>query len=512
MFQAKKTLILILALLMVLTAFAACDRGTPDAGPEESESSQTSTDDGTGNTDNKNDSILNGVSFEGTTLFLLKGNAVELDEYIEELTEGASLVEKAIFDRCDYAETRLKLRTQWTPVADASLVETADLSNSTGGTYDIIVNKSSRSAALMTRGVLSNLTQYPYLDFDSEGWATSLLSDVMVGNKLYFATGDISPNLLFMTSVVFFNKDLVETLGINEKIQTNWDKTDLYELVTSGTWTLDKMVTLCEDVYADKNNSGFKDTGDRFGFNTYSQLLENFYYGGNHTVIVPDGDGFILSQDFMNPILVGDILETVNGLLHDSNDGFLEKGQKQHNYDETRLNFSEGNVLFCMAPASHAYNTHSNTEKLNYGVLPVPKHSESQENYACTQSFPYCMYSITSQGKNRVPASAFMQALSEESYTTTRPALLDKMMKGRYAEEPQDAEMWDYAVDSNIFDVGRVFQELFNDPTEGYLTINLFRARIEGDNENWSVILDTYGMPMAWTAADLAGQIMALPD
>ena len=518
--RISKLLALILALLMLVSAFSACNSDSSNPKDSSTESEEGSSDTESGSTtesasesETEKVSILNGVTFEGTVLNILNGSNSEFGEYVEEITEHSDLIDQAVFNRCDYAETRLKVSTKWTPSTSAgnaaAFVDEADRENRNGGKYDIIFNKSTYSAGLMTRGVLSNLMQYNLLDFASDGWAHSMVEDVAVGNKLYFATGDISVCLLFMTSVVYFNKDMVKDFSINQKIQTNWGKADLYELVESGTWTLDKMITLTEGIYLDTNNSGKKDSGDRVGFNTYAQLIDNFFYGGGYTTVVADDGAFAVGDAFLEPTLMGNLLEQVNEFLHDSGNG----GVIEESYNPTRLNFAEGKVLFSMAPASHAYNTHSNADKLDFGVLPVPKHSESQNGYACTQSFPYNMYSIASQGKYRREAAAFMQALSEESYEVTRPAIFDKMMKGRYSEEPEDAMMWNYAIDSNVFDAGRIFQDLFKDSiTSKNMTVDLFRDKISENNANWSGVLQSYAGPLVTAAAGLAGTITALPD
>ena len=525
MFQPKKLLVLLLALLMVLTAFTACnnDSGNEDESTTPETDSGTSTDD-KGTTDSGSDtsdetgefpSPIANVRFDGQVLKVLSWKASNITEYEEEITEGSSVIEQAVFNRCDYTESRLNIKTTWNLIAGTSaspeFIDTADRQNSNGGENDVIVSVSSFAHSLTTRGVLSNLRRYEYFgDFAHPAWPESLLDDITVGNKLYFSTGDISTNLIFMTSVVFFNKDLVKDLDINSKVQEYWGAADLYELVTSGKWTLDKMIKLCEDTYHDNNNDGIKNRGDRFGLNTYNSLLNNFYYGGGYTTISVDGDSFSVDPAFLDAELIGGILEQVNDFIHDSKDGFFEGGTNP--YSPVQQEFAAGNVLFSLAPASHAYHTYSNTEDLSYSVLPVPKHSESQERYSCTQSFPYSMYCIASQAKNAKIASAFLEGLAEESYETTRPALFDKMMKGRYAEDPEDAEMWEYAVDANVFDVGRVFCEAFGKDRNEQLTVNLFLRRIIDDNENWSAVLSSYAMPLTTYAAGLAGQIMELPD
>ena len=513
--KLTKLMVLFLAIVMMLSTFAACDREDDPKDTDTETETETEGDQTSGTESDSESETTTGFfseSFNGEVIHVLGWRSGNITEYVEELTDSSTVVEQAVYNRCDYTETRLNIKTTWEIHENSGFVDYADRENANGGKFDVITNTSTYSQTLMTRGVLSNLKKYPYLDFESDGWAKSLLTDVTVGNKLYFATGDISTNLIFMTSVVFFNKDLVKDLEINQKIQEKYNANDLYELVTSGKWTLDKMLTLCEDTYHDTNNDGLKNRGDRFGFNTYQQLLENFYYGGGYTTIKATGSEFSVSEDYLNAEIVGNLLEQVNDFLHDSKDGFYESAASNP-FTYVAQEFAAGNVLFSQAPASHAYTTHSNTEDLNYSVLPIPKHTETQEAYACTQSFPYAMYSIASQSKYASIASAFLQVFAEESYEVTRPALFDKMMKGRYAEDPEDAEMWEYAVDANVFDVGRIFQSLFKSETdEVNMTVNLFRKRVIDNNDNWSNVLSSYAITLATRAATLASDIQALPD
>jgi len=513
--KLTKLMVLFLAIVMMLSTFAACNREDDPKDTDTDTNTETEGDQTSGTeSDSESETTTGGFSetFNGEVIHVLGWPAGNITEYVDELTDSSTVVEQAVYNRCDYTETRLNIKTVWELHLNSGFVDYADRENANGGKFDVITNTSTYSQTLMTRGVLSNLKKYPYLDFESEGWAKSLLTDVTVGNKLYFATGDISTNLIFMTSVVFFNKDLVKDLEINQKIQEKYNANDLYELVTSGKWTLDKMLTLCEETYHDANNDGIKNRGDRFGFNTYLQLLENFYYGGGYTTIKATGNEFSVSEDYLNAEIVGNLLEQVNDFLHDSKDGFYESAASNP-YAYVAQEFAAGNVLFSQAPASHAYTTHSNTEDLNYSVLPIPKHTETQAAYACTQSFPYSMYSIASQSKYASIASAFLQVFAEESYEVTRPALFDKMMKGRYAEDPEDAEMWEYAVDANVFDVGRIFQNLFKSETdEVNMTVSLFRKRVIDNNDNWSNVLSSYAITLATRASTLASDIQALPD
>ena len=354
--------------------------------------------------------------------------------------------------------------------------------------------------------MLSNLTTYEYLDFDHRAWPKSLLQDLSVGNKLYFASGDISTNLTFMTCVVFYNKGLMKDLGINEKITSLYGAKDIYELVKSGKWTWDKVFTLCENTYRDKNNNAKKDLGDRFGYTTYAARFDDFFYGAGCRVVLGDADGFLVDPTFQDADRIGNILSTVNAFFHDTKNGFIGS-----DYIKVKDEFVAGNAVFSAAPASHAWHTYSNTEGLDYGALPIPKWSESQAAYTTTQSIQFTMYGLPSLSSKQPIAAAFLQALAEESYNYTRPASIDKLMKGRYAEKPEDAEMWEYAIDANVFDMSRIFTKLYEEKT-GIAVETLFRDCAMGDNDNWTNVLDTWIIPITLCTGNLTSMIANLPD
>ena len=156
MLQTKKLLTLLLALLMVLTAFTACNN---EQSPEEE---STTPDTGDSNdTEVREPSPLDGVTLNNEVLKVLSWKASNITEYVEELTESSDLIEQEVYHRCDYAESRLKIKTTWNLIAGTSsspeFVDTAFRENQAGGTNDMVVSVSSFAHSLTSKGVFSNL-------------------------------------------------------------------------------------------------------------------------------------------------------------------------------------------------------------------------------------------------------------------------------------------------------------------------------------------------------------------
>lgn len=85
--------------------------------------------------------------------------------------------------------------------------------------------------ASVLKGNFIELTGDTSLMLDMPWYDAKCIQDLSVGGLLYAVNCDISTQHNNETSVVFFNKQLAEDFELG----------DLYELVNSGKWTLDKM-------------------------------------------------------------------------------------------------------------------------------------------------------------------------------------------------------------------------------------------------------------------------------
>ena len=81
-------------------------------------------------------------------------------------------------------------------------------------------------------------------------------STSVMGSR-FFLTGDLNLQSLNSIGVIYFNKKLAEDNGVG----------DLYGMVRSGEWTLDKFSECCRGVTADLDGDGL-DADDRYGLTT----------------------------------------------------------------------------------------------------------------------------------------------------------------------------------------------------------------------------------------------------
>jgi hypothetical protein len=113
-----------------------------------------------------------------------------------------------------------------------------------------------------------------------------------------------------------------------------------------------------------------------------------------------------------------------------------------------------GNILFLTQ--AFEYGTEMKASTVNYGVLPIPKYDEEQEDYrTCFTNAAGTLAICSNLSSQRAAVvSAALELLSAESYKQVVPVYYEKVLKGRYSREQADAEMYDRILQTFVFSFG----------------------------------------------------------
>lgn len=414
------------------------------------------------------DDLPEDLDFGGITthIFGWEG-AANVEFFVEE--EDGDIVNDAIFTRNRTVEERLNVALTYTLVPGAydnraAWVKQVTQSAMAGdGANDIVAGYSMSGATLANNRLLIDLMGLDHIDFEKPWWPESLIKEASCGGKLYFCSGDISTNMIYYLYSIYFNKTLAQ----------NYDVENLYDLVREGKWTLDKMIEISNDLYSDLNGDGKKDPADQFGYTTHSTWSDTFFFAGGLRTTTIGSDGLpVLSEEFGG--------EKAQDLLTKLIDMFAANEMYLGNdYEIVRNQFLEGRALFLTTEVYYAKNYLRDTQ-IEYGILPIPKYDEMQEDYYTVSSFPYTLYGIPVDAKDPSMSAAILECLASESYRTVSPALFEVALKVKYASDDDVSEMYDIIRGSNVFDIGRIF----NDSMNG-MTFSLFRSALADGNKNW---------------------------
>ena len=450
-------------------------------------------------------SVLDGVRYNGEKIYVYGWISDNITELVTEFSSDLGVVEQNIYKRLDETKKQLNIEVDWKEVPGSGshpgFIQDTVIANQTGA-YDVICSYSQWAAALTSQGVSKNLLKFNTLDFDHPAWPADMVDQLTMFNKLYFCTGDISTNLIFMTSLVGVNLDMVSTWKINEKIQEKYGEANIYDLVRKGKWTYDAMFTLADGIWQNTDGVAGRTEGDTYGFVTTSGLICNFYAGAGYTIVEADENGLYLSEDYTD-------VDSIEKLLKDVIDPLFDSGYCYYGTS----NFAQGLNLFSLSPASTVYLKWYHADGLNYSAVPVPKYDAAQDGYHSYHSHPYSNFIVTTGSLHKEIGASFIQCLAEWSYDTTRIAIFENTMRARFSNgDPDIIEMWEMIVDSQTFDLSRIFRrELRRGGTGAYLA-DQFIEKLKAERTDWANFVQSYEGELKDLLTGINTTLQTLPD
>ena len=411
------------------------------------------------------------LKFEGETIKFLYWSDVENPEFFVEDQNGES-VNDAIYNRNAKVEEQFGVTLEFTGTPGnfnnqkAFVNQCINSTQSGADAHDFFCGYSMSGATLMCEGIAQDLTDYSIVEFDKPWWPASLTSKATLKDGIYFASGDISTNFLYMMYVCIFNKDMyTDVYGAEPK--------DLYEFVDNKEWTIDKFIELSSGVYVDQDADGVASSGDRFGFVTHNIHFDSFYTAANLFTVVPNQDG---SQVMLSPDLFSEktqnLLTKMCEFLHSTGDCYFVDDQNH---------FANGGALFTINRAQVTSKKLGSTA-FSYGILPVPKYDVEQEEYYTCMAFPFTTYVLSTASTHSEAAAATLELMAYQSYLQITPALFEEAMKLRYADQSSDSFMFDLIRESVVIDLGRLLTNRLEN-----LSYSLFRNAMNNNQAgSWS--------------------------
>ncbi|MBQ7010364.1 MAG: hypothetical protein IJN63_01545 [Clostridia bacterium] len=290
-------------------------------------------------------------------------------------------------------------------------------------------------------GYLADLQDVPYVALEKSWWDQNATRDTSIFGKTFFTTGDISFLDKEYTFATIFNKTIAEEKQLG----------DLYAIVREGKWTIDVMADMCKLVSEDLNGDDKLDSNDKFGLITWDAMLTASINGSGNTIAHIEDDELVLS---LNNEEVISVVEKYVGLA---------QHQSVHNFQHTTGGvgwidmFNNGQALF-LHEYLKALPSFRDTD-LEYGILPMPKLSEEQENYYCGfAGYQTAMYCIPVDVYDEEISGVISEAMAYHSKLLVTPAYYDRTLIGRNVQDPESEETLNIIFANRIYDLGLFYK------------------------------------------------------
>lgn len=292
-------------------------------------------------------------------------------------------------------------------------------------------------------GTYLNLLELPNLDLEKSWWSQSLIRDLTIGGKLPFITGDI---------IVCENDSMLMTL-YNSALGKDFGIGNLYEVVNNGEWTIDKMSYYMKSVNADLNNDGKYDENDRYGLLYVDNSAALPYFAGAETYLF-EGHGDEITYN-ANSERALTVYEKMQKLLSDNTMTYNWANLKTDVPQKIAGMIEAKQLLFQTTPLSFLRRSLRDV-KTDFGIIPLPKYDENQENYATciATATPYLF--VPSTVKETEKVGFILEALAAESKPITE-TYYTVAMQSKYTRDAESYEMIELAMKNIVFDTGFVF-------------------------------------------------------
>lgn len=302
-------------------------------------------------------------------------------------------------------------------------------------------------------GSLLSYHELPYIDLSQPYWNQNAKEDFTVDNKLFFTYGD--DNLVFFgsTTVLAFNKGMIETYSLENP----------YQLVYDGVWTYDKYLDMNKAVASDLNGDNKMTIDDRWGtVMAFNSFYPNFWLQDGFKLIEKDKDDLpyfnVPGNEPLLSLMVRLAEDGQSDLWYDINSrtDFIAEYGGDHAYNVAMNIFSDEKALFVSSSLINIMDARDmNTD---FGILPYPASEEKGKGYIYgSRTFGGFPYVVPITVENTEMVSAIMEASACDSYNTVIPVLYDKVLKVKNARDEDSAKMLDMIRQNRITDLAETY-------------------------------------------------------
>lgn len=447
--MAKKTFSIILALLLTVQVITGCDSGKET---DDTSSPSDTTTDSTGETTqgepNKKDGLwyadyLPDKDYGGYTF-----RVVTMDRFPTDVTEeNGDIINDAYYKRNMLIEGRYNINFEQTSYPDYSETTEAFRRSALAQSDDFdlcrLIQRDAFAAAI--EGLAATPDMLPYIDM-SKPWYIQYLNEALtIDNQSILAYSDECEDAMTGAMCMYFNKKMLDDLGLESP----------YTLVRDGTWTYEKMFEYCEKASVDLNGDGkFRAGEDRFGLNSeHDMFLGSIWIGANTKTVEKDNDDIPYFSAKGNEKFYSVYKDTINFAKGKGN--FLNMFKVRKPSDEARVEgrqlFANGYSLFYMTTFGFCLDLRDMQD--DFGIIPVPKYDTEQTEYISRIIDAWTNIAL-SCATDLERTSVILEALAVESKNYVIPAIYDNAITQKGIRDDDSMEMLEIIQKNRVLDLG----------------------------------------------------------
>ncbi len=383
---------------------------------------------------------LPNVTYDG-----YKFRIVGYEEYPKDIAEpSGEIVDNAIYTRNLLVEEKYDIEVVVTDIPFNDYLEITEMMTNAAmaqtDDYDLYVMVLKDAYEAVLKGYAPTMDELTYADM-SQPWYYQSMNEKFTfdGISLVGVTAyDLNPGGKCMV----FNKDMINKLSMESP----------YDMVNTGTWTLENLYSMSAAAIEDLNGDGkFKLDEDRFGMIGEPDVITTLMYAGSGMTLVEEVDGKLsVSQ---NEKLLDLFFLYLNNTAQDGIifDPFVEIAWEENSRARGNEFFTRDGALFLVRSTDDLV-TFGNMES-DYGIVPYPKADQQQEEYYTPLTGADIAMACSSSA-DLARVSVIREALAVESLNLCHPAYYENSLQKRYVRDPESVEMMKLITANPVLDLG----------------------------------------------------------
>ena len=457
----KKTLSLILAALMLSSAFVSCSDNKAEDTPGDTSAATPDPADTSASAEELEETTptiqddLPEVTFGGADYVIYNTNPDTNTWYtttfVDFEEDSGEPITSSIFYRNLAVEDRFDVVISEFYSAAADVKSVIQAGSAEG--MDLLLLDGSDAISYIQQKFIYDMNELNYINLDKPYWDQNAREYLSIGNKYYGGVGDFMTTHLDETICMYFNKGLID----------NYQLENPYDLVDSFGWTYDKMLEMGEKVSNDINGDGTMNDQDSYALLSWRGVLYPFLIYGSGESYMKKDEADVPYMSFSTDRFYS-VFEKITSITHANGDTFTYDAELMsntmgltNNHRVQEIMFPNDQALFWVECVSWARALRE--METDFGIITAPMYEASQQKYYnyCNGNFYGMTFPVTLVGETLDRSTIVAEALNSHSTNTVLKAYYDVSLENKIARDEETGRMLDLIFDNLVYDVSIVY-------------------------------------------------------
>ena len=469
--KAARILVLLLAIAMLVTCFAACNKKDKETGKKPV----------TGNNNNNKVEDLgyempDKVDLDGYTYrAYVRSNVSTGDPFADgnpafycedfwintEEGEPEDALAYAVYHRNQDIENDYNVKIRQISQTINMTQELARFIQN-GDTFDLTIILAKSAANAATQNLLTELKSSAGLNLAHEAYDQNAIKELTMGGKLYYVSGDMNISTLDTVAPTVINLDRYEQYAdaIIDQFDGNQLYSDIYDVVRAGKWTMDTMLKMAEQASVDADTTdgdlGSSDS-DEIGYFQYNESAVYYFYGAGGRITQMNDEG---SPEFV----IKEEQELFDYLFDKFHPSTRTTAKYPHGFSGPRKThfISNADTLFTDMTLWDVRTTLYSQTPFKYGLLPNPVKEAGDDYHAVVYFYNTVhLWAIPNNVKDLETATLMMDVMAAYSNIKREGSTMDgyytRTLSFTIAPDPDAREIMDIIKGSTVYDIALLY-------------------------------------------------------